>query len=156
MSKQLKSQARNSYFYPRHNFLHHTFKQLPNKQHVSKKSARGDEPSVIPSSPPEPSTKGCKMQMSRSLMPDGACTEQTDVAVVNGRCRMPPENQAAAQLHTKRQWRTLCMVGLINIVEHVWGRQTSGANQLFEWASPCTCMSKEGQPTPPTNTLLLY
>lgn len=35
MSKQLKSQARNSYFYPRHNFLHHTFKQLPNKHQTS-------------------------------------------------------------------------------------------------------------------------
>lgn len=35
MSKQLKSQARNSYFYPRHNFLYHTFEQIPTKHNAS-------------------------------------------------------------------------------------------------------------------------
>lgn len=146
MSKQLKSQARNSYFYPRHNFLHHTFKQLPNMQHTSK-NLHVVSPASFPVTleDPQPKAAKCKWAGPSCLMVHAQSRLRWRWWLAAARCH--PRIRVVHQ----KTVNDVYMVGFMNIVGHVWGWQSSSANQLFKWASLCTCMSKAGQPSQQTH-----
>lgn len=153
MSKQLKSQARNSYFYPRHNFLHHTFKQLPNKHQTSTNCAwRAKYHFPVTLKNPQPKAAKCEWAGPSCLM-------------VHAQCRLTWRWWLAAiRRHSKtRRQHQKAVKNAIHGGLHEHGGARVRVTQLQVQTNTSNgplsvCTSKEGWPSQQTHirTILIY